>query len=640
MANFYADNEDLKFYIEKWLKWDELLEINEREGFGEGKEFKNHQEAIDVYKDMLEMMGEFAAEEVAPVAAAIDKQELQLVDGDVILPPEMQAIFDKIKGLDLHGMCLPREFGGMNLPVTLYMLNLEMMARGDVATTMHHGFHGGMAMAMFAFSVDEGTTEVDLETRQIKSTRFEKEAKEIMTGEAWGCMDITEPDAGSDMAALRTKAVQDDEGNWSITGQKIFITSGNGKYHFVIARTEDPKPGDDAFAGLKGLSFFLVETYSEDDEGNRTWHAVVERIEEKLGIHGSATCTIGFDKTPAQLIGTRGDGFRHMLLLMNGARVGVASMSLGLCEAAYRMAKDYAAERRSMGKTIDQHEMIADTLDEMQTDIQGIRALTMFGSYNEELATKTEIMLKFLEPGTMEYMRMEKKLKESKQKSRFATPLIKYIGSEKSVEMARRCVQIHGGSGYTREYGAEKLLRDSVILPIYEGTSQIQALMAMKDALGGIIKNPQAFVKGLAQARWLSISSRDPLERRVARLRTTCLSAQQHLMHKIAAKKLKSLSDKPINTWPKAFLKDWDPKRDFAPGMLHAERLIKLLTDMAICDELFEQGKVYPERREILIRYIEKAEPRSRFLLDEITTTGERLLAELSGDAEVQKIAQ
>jgi hypothetical protein len=206
-------------------------------------------------------------------------------------------------------------------------------------------------------------------------------------------MDITEPDAGSDMAKLRCVGKQDDAGNWTVSGQKIFITSGHGKYHFVIARTEKNESPDDAFAGLGGLSFFMVPGYEDLPDGTRKRIVTVDRLEEKMGHHGSPTCAVTFDESPALLIGQRGEGFKYMLTLMNNARVGVGFECIGLSEAAYRVAADYASERPSMGKTIDKHEMIADYLETMETDIQGVRALAMEAAQQEELIARTKQLL-------------------------------------------------------------------------------------------------------------------------------------------------------------------------------------------------------------------------------------------------------
>ncbi|MCA9564772.1 MAG: hypothetical protein KC561_14850, partial [Myxococcales bacterium] len=216
-------------------------------------------------------------------------------------------------------------------------------------------------------------------------------------------------------------------------------------------------------------------------------------------------------------------------------------------------------------------------------------------------------------------------------------PLLKYLGAEKAVEITRRCLQIHGGVGYTRDYGAEKLLRDSLVLPIYEGTSQIQALMAMKDTLGGIMKNPQGFLKKIAQARWRSRSTRDPLERRVAKLQARSLKVQQFLITKTATDKFRSIQGKPLSEWPRRFLKNWNPKRDFAYAMLHAEHLTHLLADEAICELLLEQALEFPERRAVLEAYLDRAEPRSKYLAALITSRGHRLLSQLKAGQDEQQ---
>ena len=638
--NFFKDNDDLAYYFERGIDWEPLVSLTEY-GFRTEGGFENATEAVDFYRQIAEMVGEFVATEVAPRAAAVDRKGVRLEDGEVVPSPELAEIFELIKGLELHPMCLPRELGGMNAPLMLYLINTELFARADVSVMAHHGFHGGMAMAMLVFSILEGTTEIDTDKLQIVKTRFREYIDEIARGDAWGCMDITEPDAGSDMARLKAIGEEDEDGNWYVTGQKIFITSGHGKYHFVIARTEKASDPNDPFAGLKGLSMFLVPTYEEDEEGNRRRIVTIDRVEEKLGHHGSVTAALSFDRAPAHLVGKRGEGFKLMLMLMNNARLGVGFESIGMCETAYRMARAYAEERPSMGKTIDRHEIIADYLDEMRTDIQALRALAMRGAFAEEMSQKLRLGLRFTPPGdALEQKRIERREKRLSREARRVTPLLKYLAAEKAVEIARRCLQIHGGNGYMKEYGAEKLLRDAVVMPIYEGTSQIQSLMAMKDTLMGIMKNPQAFVRRQAEARWRSLSAKDPLERRVAKVNLLSMGAQSHLMTRTAASKVRSLAGKPISAWPKAFLENWDPKRDFAYAMLHAERLTRLLADELVCETLLTQAKKHPERRELLERYLERAETRVRFLHDEITTTGDRLLAQLRGEGEVRHVAE
>jgi 3-(methylthio)propanoyl-CoA dehydrogenase len=315
MASFLYDNDDLLFYIDRGIEWSALVEATEF-GYRAPGAFQNAREAVEAYKEVLNLFGELAAERVAPHAAEIDRQGVRFKDGEAYLPPRLQTIFDELSALELHGMCLPRELGGQNLPLTTFYIASELLARADISVMAHNSFHGAMAMAMLVYSMKEGSTVFDPKTATITSTRFAKEIEEIRTGRAWGSMDITEPNAGSDMAALRTVAERDEKGNWFVTGQKIFITSGHGKYHFVIARSEKEE-------GLGALSMFLVNAYEDDEHGNRRRIASLDRLEEKLGHHGSATAALTFDRSPAQLIGKRGDGFKLMLTLMNNARIGV-----------------------------------------------------------------------------------------------------------------------------------------------------------------------------------------------------------------------------------------------------------------------------------------------------------------------------
>ncbi len=624
MPNFYDDNEDLKFYVEKYIDWEPLVELTEfRYTAKDG--FENLEEAVAFYQGVLDMVGGFAADEIAPHTEKIDREHPWIENGEVKFPPVLDNIFAQVKQLELHGMCPPRELGGMNCPFMLSMLTTELFSRADVSVAAHIGFHGGMAMAALVLSMMEGSTEFDIENACIKKTRFGDIISEMIAGDAWGSMDITEPGAGSDMAALTTRGEEDPEGNWFVTGQKIFITSGSAKYHFVIARTEETA-ADDAFAGLQGLSMFLVPTWKDAADGSRIPLATFERLEDKLGHHGSATVAISFDRTPAHLIGKRGEGFKQMLLIMNNARIGVGFESLGICEAAWRMAKDYAAERPSMGKTIDQHEMIADYLDEMHTDIQAIRAICVESCYHEEMSHKIGILLDFLpEDDERRGMVKEEDRKMRQRASRALTPLVKYLASEKVVEICRRCIQIHGGYGYSAEYGAEKLLRDAMVMPIYEGTSQIQALMVTKDNLLAVLKDPKGFLRDSMSARWRACFGASRLERRVAKLQALSLATLRFLIRRIVAKKLSDMYKRPFKEWG-AFMKDWDPKRDFAIALLHAERLTKILADVAVCETLLGQSRRFPARAEVLERYLEKAEPRCRFLRTEIKTTGRRLL--------------
>jgi len=334
---------------------------------------------------------------------------------------------------------------------------------------------------------------------------------------------------------------------------------------------------------------------------------------------------------------------------MNHARLGVGFEAIGLCESALRLARAYAAERRSMGKTIDRHEIIADYLDQMEIDIVGLRALAMHAAFHEEVGHKLELFGNALPPrlfgnghgnrnghhaggvGSAEAAR------HHRAEARRALPLLKYLAAEKAVEISRLCLQIHGGNGYMREYGAEKLLRDALVLPIYEGTSQIQALMASKDTLGGIIKQPRAFLKRLARARWQSVTARDGRERRVAQLACQAMSAQQHIIRNLLAAKVKSARGKPIASWRSEIFGRWNPREDFAYALLHAERLTRLLADVEISHILLAQSRRHAERAALLDRYLARAEPRVRYACDEIKRTGGPLLGRLLANGATER---
>jgi hypothetical protein len=630
MANYYEDNEDLRFYIEKAINWEPVVKAVERDFTSEGG-FNTVEEAKEFYIEVLSMVGNFVAEEITPRVAAVDRVHNTVEDGEVALAPEMDEIFRQIGELGLHTISFPRELGGMNAPTMIYMITSELIARGDVSMMTHFAFHCGIGLVLLMYSVLEGSTEFDPETLEITSTRFQEAIDDIMSGKDWGSMDITEPNAGSDMAALSTKAEQDQEGNWFLTGEKCFITSGNGKHHVVIARSEEPDAGaEDAFSGLKGLSLFWVPAYEDTPEGRKRF-IQIDRVEEKIGHHASPTCALVFDRTPGHLIGKRGDGFKLMLKLMNNARISVGFESLGVCEAALRISTAYAAERRSMGKSIDQHEMIFEYLETMKTETQAVRALLMESAYLNERTVRAEFRVQALGDRDPEQSRRYAEMsKRYEKKTRRYTPLVKFYAAEKAVEHARMAMQIHGGSGYTTEYGAEKLLRDALVLPIYEGTTQIQALMATKDTLMEIARHPQDLVKESAQARWRSVTVRDPLERKVAKIQALCLGAQQNLISRVAGAKFKALHGVPLTAWASTFM-NWDPKVDFAPALLHAERLTTMLTDVAIAEILMKQARKYPERRELLERFVERALPRAQYCADIIATTGDRILDKLYG---------
>lgn len=622
--NFFTDNDDLRFQLEQ-IDWESIVPLVE-DLHADEDGFKSADEAKAFYFEMLEALGEYVANEIAPHWQELDEQHPEIKDGEVADPPRMASIIKGLAEMGAMGLTLPRRLGGMNAPLLVANAFLEMLGRADVSCMSHYGFHGGIGQSMLLYSLEEGSVETDDDGMIIK-TRWDEAIEKIAAGTEWGAMVLTEPNAGSDLGVMRCKATEQGDGTWRLNGQKIYITSGHGEHHIVLARSEDPE----SHPGLKGLSLFYCPAHIDKD-GERVRNFEIGGLEKKMGQHSAVAATLNYDDTYAELIGKRGQGFRGMLLLMNNARIAVGFEGVAVCEAAYRWAAEFAEERVTMGKPIAQHEMIAEYLVDMELTIKGLRAMTFEAAYQEEIASRMQAAMKIHPPDDEEVMaEKQHKIRRHKKKARRYTPLIKYMAGEEAVRITRMAMQIAGGLGYIAEYPLEKWHRDALVLPVYEGTSQIQALMALKDNLQSTIRNPGRFFGELASSRIESVRG-DPLDKSLARLKAIELSAKQTIVTRIGADKLGDLRGRPVRDLMRSFMKDWDPKRDFSFGLLHAERLTKILTDVAIAHVLVKQAKRAAgteweeERRALAEAWIDKVEPRCRGVLGEIEATSGSLL--------------
>jgi 3-(methylthio)propanoyl-CoA dehydrogenase len=618
-SNYLTDNEDLLWHLEHSVRWDELVRLIERDFTlpdGPGDVAK----AKEQYLAILEEVGRFVASELAPHAEKVDEHGTRLEGGEVVMAPETEAAFAAIKEMGLHGLTLPRELGGMNCPLALYFAVGELIARADCGSMTHFSFFGGIANALLIYAAREGALE--LKDGVVQRTRWREVIEQIGRGEAWGAMVLTEPGAGSDLGAIRTRAVLDGQGVWRLTGEKIFITSGHAQWHVVLARTSEPGEGE---SGLDGLSLFLVPRVIEKD-GKKTDNILVTKVEKKLGHSSSPTVSLLYEQSQAELIGAVGQGFELMLVLMNNARVAVGFEALGVCESAYRMAREYAAQRVTMGKPIKDHELVAELLQDMDTTIRGIRALNFEAVNVVEASARLETRLRLdPPPDPKERARLERRLAETKRYARELTPLVKYLASEKAVELARTNMQLHGGMGYIQETGADRLLRDALVLPVYEGTSQIQALMALKDCLGAAIKDPGGFVKKAAGARVAATVSTG-LDRALAQGEVKLYQSMEAVLGRIVGKKVRtewstlaqgSVGER-LGYLRSKFLRAWDARQDFGHGLVHAERITKMLADLAVARVLLQQGKAHPERLVYARRWITRMLPRLTALAMEV----------------------
>jgi alkylation response protein AidB-like acyl-CoA dehydrogenase len=479
MANFYRDNDDIQFLL-RHIELGKLAEMAE-ENFKFAEEFDhapaNADEAIQNYDMVLESLGQLSAEFIAPRAEDVDRQGNTLnEDGSVTYAKGISESLEKLAQAEVMGFTLPHRFGGLNFPETVYSIAIEMVSRADASLMNIFGLQG-IAETINAFASEE-----------IK----EKYLYDFSAGKVTGAMVLTEPDAGSDLQAIKLRAFQKDDGNWFLHGVKRFITNGCGEVLLVLARSEPDRAG-----GL-GLSSFTC------DRGP-TVH--IRRLEEKLGIHGSPTCEIFFDNTPCQLIGERQRGLvTHFMSLMNGARIGISAQSLGIAEAAFRVARDYAASRVQYGVTIEKLPAVRDMLIDMKIFIEAGRALLYETSrivdfelgYARRLKTDSRLR------GNDNIDKAEvKQLKnDSRKYKRYAgmlTPMSKYYCSEMCNRIAYDSIQVLGGSGYMRDYACERHARDARITTIYEGTSQLQIVAAVRGVCSG---TAEKFIAELAQEQF------------------------------------------------------------------------------------------------------------------------------------------
>jgi len=461
MANFYTDNDDIRFLF-RYYKLTELAEIMEGD-FSAAQEYdwapESADEAVGNYDRILEAVGQIAGDDIEPRAESVDQEgNLLNEDGSVTRPQGIQDSLQKLAQAQVMGFTLPHRFGGLNCPNLVYNMSVEMVSRADASLMNIYGLQG-IAETIEAFASEE-----------IKQQYLPGFAD----GKYTGAMVLTEPDAGSDLQAVKTAAqvYQDKDGKWYLQGVKRFITNGCGEVLLVLARSEPDRSG-----GL-GLSLFVCE------QGPTV---KVRRLENKLGIHGSPTCEIFFNHTPCQLIGERQRGLvTYVMSLMNGARVGIAAQSLGIAEAAFRAARDYAASRKQFGSAIESFPAVRDMLVEMKIDLEAARALTYetcwYVDHENGVLRKSAADEEIDKDKKKELRQQEKKLKRT---TGMLTPMSKYYASEMSNRVTYDAIQVLGGSGYMKDYPVERYARDARITTIYEGTSQLQLIAAVRGVCNG-----------------------------------------------------------------------------------------------------------------------------------------------------------
>ena len=458
MGNYFLDNQDIQFLFDHF-DLGQLARIQEADADNGKADYlpADEDDAVDNYRRILEIVGQIAAETIAPNAEQVDREGNTLNDdGTVTLHPRVQENLKRMSQADLMGFTLPRRHGGLNCPNLIYTMATEIVSRADASFMNMFGLQG-IADTVHAFASDEIKEEV--------LPRF-------ASGEVTGAMVLTEPDAGSDLQAVRLRADQDEKGNWLLNGVKRFITNGCGDILLVLARSEHE------ISDGRGLSLFITE---------RSENVRVRHLEDKLGIHGSPTCELVFENTPARLVGERQRGLiTYVLALMNGARVSIGAQSLGIAEAAYRLARTYAHTRHQFGGPIERLPAVAEMVTDMQIAIEAARALAYETSRVCDHGNNNLRILEWKKDLDKDERKRRKQLARSmKRLNSMLTPMTKYYCSETCCRVADTAIQVLGGSGYMKDYAAERHLRDARITTIYEGTSQLQIVAAVRGVASG-----------------------------------------------------------------------------------------------------------------------------------------------------------
>ena len=456
--NFYTDNPALKFQLSHPLM-QKIVSLRER-NFSDKEKYdfapQDFEDAIDNYDKVLEIIGEISGETIAANAESVDKEGPQVISSRVKYARGTQENHEALVQAGVYGMSLPREFGGLNFAMTPYVMSGEIVSRGDAGFANIWGLQ------------DCAETICEFGDQDVKAEFLPR----VTLGETCS-MDLTEPDAGSDLQAVQLKATEKD-GKWYLNGVKRFITNGDAQIKLVLARSEE------GTQDARGLSYFVAD--------NQFDHTIkVRRIENKLGIKGSPTCELVFTNTPAKLIGTRRMGLiKYVMSLMNGARLGVGAQSVGVSEAAYQEAINYANDRKQFGKAIIEFPALFEMLSVMKAKLDATRALLY------ETARFVDLYKAY------EGIEQERKLTpeekaEYKEYMRLAdafTPVLKMFASEFANQNAYHSIQVHGGSGFMKDYACER---------IYEGTSQLQVVAAIRYVTTG------AYLKKIREYEQMSI---------------------------------------------------------------------------------------------------------------------------------------
>ncbi|MCB1166793.1 MAG: acyl-CoA dehydrogenase family protein [Leptospiraceae bacterium] len=470
-SNYFQDNPDLQLTYNELIDWQEIVNAYEQ-GFVDAAKYKDTgaeeysmapttvEEAKDYYTSVLDSLGELMGTMVSQKSQEMDHEGLKYKDGKVTFPKAQEECYSALRDAGLMPMAISRKYRGLGLPVVIQALACDIAARADAAFCLAYG----------------NINIVEIMERFADEEMCQKWLPAIADGKYSAAMALTEPNYGSDLPSVQTKAVQGDDGVWRLTGTKRFITHACGYIDapsviLTLARTGSPT------SGARGLSFFLVQ--------GKDVH--VANIEKKMGLHCSPTCEVVFEDAPGELIGKTGYGLvKYSMGMMNAARLTIAAQSLGIANGAYFEAKKYASERIQFGKPIEQIPAVRKMLDKMEREIVASRALVVEAARSIDLYHWRKEHLQKEEGKSEKEINKDETLRFWEKMADLLTPLSKYYASEGCIDVADDAIQIHGGAGYTEEYDVARIYRDSRITTIYEGTTQLQTVAAIGGVVAGM----------------------------------------------------------------------------------------------------------------------------------------------------------
>ena len=536
-TNFFTGNADLVEVFDKVIPWGHVV------GAVEGPD-ADVAGTVSTWRDVLDLAGRYIGTEIAPRAAKVDEIGVIREDGQVRMNDLMIENLRGLAELGLASPSVPVDFGGAGLPFTVTMMIGEMLARADLATQVQHGIGWNSPAALiYRFGTDE------------QKARY---LPPLAKGEIMGAVAMTEPQAGSDVGRLTTTATPRQDGCWILQGRKQFISAGQGDMVIVLARSAAGS------TGLDGLGMFVADR--EDT------NYIVERAEHKFTIRASPTCALLFEGTRATPLGKPGEGWKQILTFMNESRLGVGIQGIGVATAAFEKASEYAAQRVQMGKPIREHPMVAEMLLDMETTVTGARALAYTAAVLQDLVL---------------FGRDEQAARDLRE----LTPLVKWYGTEGAVRVCRLALQIHGGVGVVDEYDVGRFMRDSLITPIYEGTSQIQSLMTVKDLFKATMRRRRSLL-GRGPSGLLADASFD------GRVGSDFAAARGHIVGI-----WRGLIGGLMRRKGPALLRGESlDDEDLGPILLHAERITEALAHTHVARVLAERARGIPERRQLAER--------------------------------------